>query len=497
MYKLWQKLLSLVLAIALVLAIPLVSRAAPGDTSRVSRATDGTQGDNDSSSASISADGRYVAFASEATNLVSGDTNGYWDVFVHDTQTGATSRVSRATNGTQADSASYYPAISGDGRYVAFGSYATNLVSGDTNGDYDIFLHDTQTGTTSRVSRATDGTQADSASYYSAISGDGRYVAFYSHASNLVSGDTNGYWDVFIHDTQTGTTNRVSRATDGTQGNDDSRSPAISADGRYVAFHSYATNLVSGDTNGYWDVFLHDTQTGATSRVSQATDGTQGNDLSYHPAISADGRYMAFHSYATNLVSGDTNGYWDVFVHDTQTGATSRVSLATDGTQGNDDSSSPASSGDGRYVAFDSFSANLVSGDTNGYWDVFVHENDIDAPTVTAITRADPNPTSAASVGFNVTFSENVVDLDTADFALTTSGTLSGASVTGLSGTGAAYTVAVSTGTDAGTLRLDIPATATVSDLVGNPLSGLPYTAGEWYTVLIEIHLPMVIRDAP
>jgi Tol biopolymer transport system component len=261
MFKPWQKLFSLVLAIALALAIPLASRAAPGDTIRVSLATDGTEGNSQSRFPAISADGRYVAFSSYASNLVSGDTNGSSDIFVHDTQTGTTTRVSLATDGTEGNYPSSSHAISADGRYVAFASYASNLVSGDTNLATDVFMHDTQTGTTTRVSLATDGAEGNVHSWIPAISADGRYVAFHSEASNLVSGDTNGWSDIFVHDTKFGTTTRVSLATDGTQGNYHSLHPAISANGRYVAFDSWASNLVSGDTNGFVDIFVTENDT--------------------------------------------------------------------------------------------------------------------------------------------------------------------------------------------------------------------------------------------
>ena len=256
-----------------------------------------------------------MVFYSSASNLVSGDTNGWSDIFVHDRQTGQTTRVSVASDGTQGNSASDKPSISSDGRYVAFKSTATNLVSGDTNGFIDVFVHDRQTGQTTRVSLASDSTQGNGDSYSPSISADGRYVAFRSSASNLVSGDTNGTSDIFVHDRQGGGTTRVSVASDGTQGNGDSYSPSISADGRYVAFMSAASNLVSGDTCCS-DIFVHDRQSGQTTRVSVASDGAQGNNHSWYPSISADGRYVAFHSYASNLVSGDTNSAPDVFVHD-------------------------------------------------------------------------------------------------------------------------------------------------------------------------------------
>ena len=349
-----------------------------GQTTRVSVASDGTQGNGESHSGSsaISADGRYVAFSSVATNLVPDGTNGAKDVFVHDRQTGQTTRVSVASDGTQGNSISFDPSISADGRYVTFVSWASNLISGDTNGCNDIFVHDRQTGQTTRVSVASDGTQGNNVSFYPSISADGRYVAFYSDASNLVPDGTNGAKDVFVHDRQTGQTTRVSVASDGTQGNDNSFDPSISADGRYVAFVSYASNLVSGDTNGGVHVFVHDRQTGQNTRVSVASDGTQGNSVSLDPSISADGRYVAFSSVATNLVLGDTNDVCDVFVHDRQTGQTTRVSVASDGTQGNGESHSGSSaiSADGRYVAFESAADNLVNGDTTGYGDVFVHD---------------------------------------------------------------------------------------------------------------------------
>ena len=206
-------------------------------------------------------------------------------------------------------------------------------------------------GDTMRVSLASDGTQGNGGSGYPSISTDGRYVAFYSGASNLVSGDTNNKGDVFVHDQQSGQTERVSVASDGTQGIGDSLDPSISADGRYVAFSSWANNLVSGDTNIKPDVFVYDRQSEQTTRVSVTSDGTQGNGYSERPSISADGRYVAFDSIASNLVSGDT-GHEDVFVHDLQSGQTERVSVASDGTQGNDDSWYPSISADGRYVAF-------------------------------------------------------------------------------------------------------------------------------------------------
>ena len=308
-----------------------------GETSRVSVASDGTQGNERSVGGSISANGRYVAFTSWASNIVAGDTNicllinnpGQCpDVFVHDRETGETTRVSVASGGAQANDASFLSQISADGRYVVFESRASTLVTDDTNDAMDIFVHDRETGETIRVSVASGGAQANQWSWLSSISADGRLIAFASHAENLVNGDTNGNEDIFIHDRKTGETTRVSVASDGTQGNSVSSSPSISSDGRYVAFESLASNLIAGDTNGDYDVFVHDRETGETTRVSVASDGTQGNSVSSSPSISSDGRYVAFTSWASNLIAGDTNNFCDydgdnhpdhcpdVFIHD-------------------------------------------------------------------------------------------------------------------------------------------------------------------------------------
>jgi dipeptidyl aminopeptidase/acylaminoacyl peptidase len=320
---------------AVLLLIGGAAGASPDLTALVSLNSNGIQGSSDSLYPCISTDGRYVAFTSYATNLVENDTNATSDIFVRDREAWATTRVSVKTDGTQGNDASSNCAISADGRYVAFESYATNLVDNDTNGKRDVFVHDRQTGTTTRVSVKSDGSEANARSEQSAISGDGRYVAFQSQASNLVDGDTNGLQDVFVHDRQTGATTRASVKSDGSQGNGPSYYPSISDDGRYVAFDSRASNLVDGDSNGASDVFVHDRQTGATTRVSVKTDGSEGNNDSDRSTISADGRFVAFASYATNLVEGDTNATKDIFLHDRQAAVTSRVSVDSGGIQGN------------------------------------------------------------------------------------------------------------------------------------------------------------------
>jgi PKD repeat protein len=342
---------------------------------RVSIASDGTQGNGNSYPPSISADARFVAFASEASNLVDDDTNGHSDIFIHDRKTGETTRLPVAGDGTQSNGGSYRPLLSADGRFVAFSSDASNLVDNDTNNYKDVFLHDRQTGETIRVSVASDGTEGDRESEGPSVSGDGRFVAFSSYAGNLVDNGTKGRREIYLHDRQTRETTRVSVASDGTPANSYSGWPAISGDGRLVAFESAASNLVLGDTNDRHDVFVHDRQTGETTRVSVASDGTQGNGWSEWASISADGRFVAFSSASDNLVDDDTNNHYDLFVHDRQTGETIRASVASDGTEGNGWTQNPASfSADGRFVAFDSWASTLVPGDTNGVDDIFIHD---------------------------------------------------------------------------------------------------------------------------
>ena len=382
-------LLVLSLLIATLL-VPGTAAAAAKKTQRVSVSSAGVQGNGQSGvyKPSVSADGRYVAFDSAASNLVSGDTNGYIDVFVRDRKLHRTYLVSVSSAGVQGNGDSFEPSISPDGRYVAFDSAASNLVAGDTNGYIDVFVRDRMLHRTYLVSVDSAGVQGNIGSFDPSISADGRYVAFQSSASNLVAGDSNGVEDVFVRDRKLHRTSLVSVDSAGVQGNGDSFEPSISPDGRYVAFISAASNLVASDTNGYIDVFVRDRMLHRTYLVSVDSAGVQGNNGSFEPSISADGRYVAFDSVASNLVASDTNSYEDVFVRDRKLHRTYLVSVDSAGVQGNNESYDPAISADGRYVAFTSYASTLVSGNTNGYVDVFVRDRKLHRTHLVSVDSA-------------------------------------------------------------------------------------------------------------
>ncbi|MGH9542620.1 MAG: hypothetical protein ACRD2H_12145 [Terriglobales bacterium] len=413
-------------AISNALAFGIASPAAAGAgvILLVSAAMDGGGANGDSLfPPALSASARYIAFQSNATNLVPGAASGFYDIYVRDTCIGAptgcvpsTVRASVATDGTLANGNSRAPSISGGGRFVAFDSSATNLVPNDTwtNGNADIFLRDTCIGaptgcapSTTRLSVTPTGAQANGESENPRVSADGRYIAFDSGASDLVAGDVNGWPDVFVRDTCWGAagacspaTSLTSLATSGTQGDADSFEQIITPDGRFVAFESYADNLVPGDTNGNPDIFVRDTCTGAPAGCTPTTflasltsaGGLSQGQLTYNvvPSLSANGRFVAFASMAGDLVPGDTNQRADVFLRDTCVNApagcaptTTRVSIGNDGAQGNDGSSDQSISADGRLVALASLATNLVPADTEppmASKDIFVRDTCFGAP---------------------------------------------------------------------------------------------------------------------
>ncbi len=347
------------------------------DIERVSVASGGGQANGDSDEPAISSDGFIVAFMSEATNLVVGDTNGVRDVFVHDRSTGLTERVSIATGGAEGDDEAFTLSLSSDGDFVAFGSFATNMVAGDTNGVIDVFVHDRNTDTTERVSIASDSTQADDESFSPAISSDGQFVAFQSDATNLVANDTNTNTDIFVRDRTLGTTERISVDSGGAQGNGDSFFPAISDDGRFVAFSSEASNLVAGDTNNKVDIFVHDRQNDTTELIVGPAEFTSGSDIIIvAPVISPDNAFVGFRSLADDLVPGDTNNSFDTFLIERSTSIIERTSVSSSEIEGNADSSKPSISSDNRFVVFSSNATDLVSTDFNGSEDVFVRDRD-------------------------------------------------------------------------------------------------------------------------
>ncbi len=363
----------------------------------VSRASDGTQANKASQSSGISRNGSAIVYASDANNLVAGDTNNYADVFLNLRDQGTTARVSMLASGVQATGLSTTPAISGDLQFVVFASNAGNLVAGDGNGVFDIFVKDLSTNVITRESLQPTGGPTNGASTMPSISTNGHYVCFASDASTIVAGDTNARRDVFVRDRWFGLNLRASIANDGAQANQFSTEPSVSADGRYCVFRSQATNLVVSDTNGVDDIFLRDLELGTTELISVGAAGVQANNYSYWPDVSDDGRYVVFQSMASNLVTGDTNGSTDIFVRDRVLATTTRVSVATNGTAGTGTSQNSKISGDGRFIVFQSDAPVLVEGDTNGLTDVFLRDTLLGTTTRISVSDAGVQGTGSSS----------------------------------------------------------------------------------------------------
>ena len=420
---------ALLTLLAGLVALPATAATEVFDTLRVSIGSDETQGDGRSESPAISADGSTIVFESWATNLAPGDDNGGTDVFAYDVATGIITLISRSADGTPANSWSSNPSISADGGTIVYASGATDLIAGDTNGSYDIFAYDVATGTTTRVSVGLGGAETDGLSSMPDVSADGTVIAFMSDATNLVVGDTNGVTDVFVYEVATGTNTRVSVDSAGSQSpaaawspaiSDDGQkvafywatavgdvyyhdrtnstttqasvasngdpadqwsfSPAISGDGNTVTFNSYASNLVTDPTNNTRHVYAHDVATGTTTLVSATPAGAPGDWQSASPAASSDGTLIAYTSQATDLITGDTNNLHDVYLTNTNTGTNRRITVGLEGAEPDGYSSSPAVSADGSVVAFYSEATNLVEGDTNGLGDVFMVDTGSGAP---------------------------------------------------------------------------------------------------------------------
>ncbi len=390
----------------------LVSPALAQSTKRVSVDASGQQLGNASVWPSLSRDGRFAAFVTDAPNLDPNDHNGTADVFVKDLATGQIVRASVTVAGVEANGPCFQPLLSSDGRYVAFTSWATNLAASDANGSgADIFVKDLQTGVLTHASVNSAGQGGNDISAYASFSADGRFVTFYSYATNLVVGDTNDQTDVFLHDVVSGATERISSnngggfssvSSDGrfvafeqygaittiavrdrllgttktvsTTSNGSpvfSSSPVISDDGRYVAFAT-AFNLIDSDQNSSSDVYRVEVSTG---KKELATPGTaaHGAGLQFPTSMSADARFITITS-ANSYSFFDSNAMLDVYVADMSDGGIELMSWAYGAVAANDNSGLATISADGRYVCFLSEATNVVPNDTNGAYDVFLRD---------------------------------------------------------------------------------------------------------------------------
>jgi len=350
---------------------------------RVSVAAGGVEADSGSTmqDRSLTRDGRALVFETYATNLIPGGVNNLPDIVVVDLISGSLELIDVDSNGVQANYRAQAPAITPDGRYVVFHSKATNLVANDVNGVEDVFLRDRLLGTTTLVSMSSTGTQGDGSSLYPSISDSGRYVTFNSYARNLVPGDFNNMWDVFVFDVALGAIHRVSIPAGGGWADNRSYGQRISSHGRWIVFTSDAGNLVPGDTNLATDVFLRDRWNQTTQRISVGPGGVESDQDSYVCGLTPDAHWCVFISLGTTLVSGDTNGLEDIFVCDTTTGVVTRVDVDAQGNEADGRAQAAAISDDGRFVAFSSLATNLLgSGNTlsGTHLQLFLHDRDAD-----------------------------------------------------------------------------------------------------------------------
>lgn len=342
--------------------------AAAQSTTLVGLKSDGTQMVFGSAALAISGDGDSLLFFTSGGNVVPGDTNGLPDVFLRDRQSGAVEWISIGPGGAGGNGpAAVAGDLSSDGNFALFEGSASNWVAVDTNGLYDVFLRDRANGTTELVSLANNGTQSNGFCGGGSVSDDGRFVAFDSDATNLVAGDLNGAVDVFVRDRATATTVRVSEALAGGDANGHSSYSQISADGRFVTWASYASDLVSVDANGAGqDVFLRDLLGNPTELLSLDAAGQQFPFGSVAPRISANGQQIAF-----QRASG-ANAPHGIFLRERSTNTTECISV--DAGSACAISNSSSISADGRFVVFSSQHPSLVPGDSNALQDVFVRD---------------------------------------------------------------------------------------------------------------------------
>ena len=400
-----------------IFAVALVVVIAPSGCAWVARVGVSTAGVQPSGAASsagtdVSPNGRYIVFTSDAANLVAGDLNGAADVFLRDNQTGVTERVSIADNEAEADLGGYQGLVSADGRYVAFSSDAVNLVTGDSNASTDVFLRDRQAGTTIRVSVRNGGGQSDGPSYLSSMTPDAKIIVFASDAENLIGTtavplDQNFSTDVYIRDRTTATakTQRISVATDGSEGDLNSFGGSISDDGRYIAFMSNASNFDPNDSGIFTDVFVRDRNSAApvTTRVTGLPGLGEADADSSNVVISGDGKVVVFDTDAGNLLAvSDDNLTTDVYAQTLATGVFERISVATDGGDSNDFSFLAGISDDSRFVLFQSGAKNLIPGTLTAASNSFVRDRTTGSTVLGATTQqqtepSDPNPNLAGS----------------------------------------------------------------------------------------------------
>src|SRR6056297_140135 len=359
-----------------LLGIWLAASAQAQVIERVSVSSTGEAGNNISQSAALSSDGRFVAFTSVAFNLVAQDNNGRRDIFVHDRQTDQTERISITAAGVQSNADAFGARISGDGNSVSFHSEASNLVAGggDTNGVSDVFLKNRSTGALERISLGVGGVEGNSFSSNLGLSADAQWATLRSGADNLVAGDNNDFDDIFLVELATGSVERINVATDGTEANNFSFGGIVANDAQEILFSSLATTMVAGDTNNRIDVFVRDRSVPETRRVVFAPGGGQLNDQARLSDATPDGRFVLFVSNAIVFDPSDTNGGFDLFVLDRDSGMVEAVSVATSGSFGNFATSAGRISATGRYVVFSSDASNLVTGDTNGRTDIFLRD---------------------------------------------------------------------------------------------------------------------------
>jgi hypothetical protein len=448
---------------ASVLVLASAGASAAGDTFRVSVSSGGAQANNSSVDAAISGNGNLVVFKSLATNLVPNDTNGVtpdiylrnrsagtttlvsvdqngnqftqaseepaisfdgstvaWEtggeIYVRKLPNGPTQLVSKDSSGNPGDAASHAPQLSADGRYVTYWSNANNIVANDPKFTGDVFVYDTQTGTNELDSVSSNGSPAavGQDSYLPSISGDGRYVVFETKAP-FSPIDTNGVSDVYVHDRQTGTTTLVSHNPAGTSAGDaqsfeGNGGPKISEDGSTIVFTSDAGNLVPNDTNLRSDVFVYHMATGKLEQASVNSSGVEGTQPSSRATVNSDGSLVAFES-SNQLSPWDTGTNVEIYVRHVATQTTSMESTSAQGQWVSGDKLNPSIDGDGSLVAYHSAAGSLVTGDTNGVEDVFVHQLGI-ADTTPPTVTGTPTPAANGNGWYNqnVTVNWSAVD---------------------------------------------------------------------------------------